>query len=153
GRRSIAGASRWQRSWHINGGHADPMQVSWSGGSWAWAAGWTPVFGLNLIVPLVLASGVLEARGQAGMYCAIAFYWVSGLMVCAARPSLGRVLVKGGIITACTQLMPVLQFAAGIAAVMIGGQAGVRSPDSFGFIGVIITGGLLLIAAYLSGRL
>jgi hypothetical protein len=111
------------------------------------------VFGLNLIVPLVLGSGVLEGHGQAGKYCAIAFYWVSGLMVCAARPHLGRVLVKGGIITACTQLMPVLRFAAGLAAVMIGDQAGVRSAESFGFIALIITGGLLLIAAYLSGRL
>jgi hypothetical protein len=111
------------------------------------------VFGLNLIVPLVLASGVLEGRGQAGMYCAIGIYWVSGLMACAARPSLGRVLVKGGLITACTQLMPVLQFAAGFAAVMVSDQAGVRSAELCGFIDVIITGGLLLIVAYLSGRL
>ena len=96
---------------------------------------------------------MLEGRGQAGIYCAIAIYWVLGLMACAARPPLGRVLVKGGMITACTQLMPVLQVAAGFAAMMIVHKVEEKSPELCGFIDVIITGGLLLIAAYCSGRL
>jgi hypothetical protein len=135
-------------------GYVDTMEVKVLRlrDSWAWAVAWHPVFGINLIVPLVLASGVLEGRGQVGMYCGIAFYWVLGFMTCASRPSLGRVLVTGGVIIACTQLMPVLQFTAGFAAVMIGHQVEEKSPEVCGFIDVIITGGLLLIAAYCSGR-
>jgi hypothetical protein len=132
---------------------SQPMEVSWSKGPWAWAVAWTPVFALNLIVPLVLARGVIDGGGQAGMYCAIVLYWALGLTACAARPAFGRALVIGGLIVACTQFTPVLQFVAGFAAVMIGGQVGAESPELCGFIGVIITGGLLLIVAYLAGSL
>ena len=129
------------------------MQVSWSKSPWAWAAAWSPVFGLNLIVPLVLGHRVLEGRGQAGMYSAVAFYWALGLMACAASPTFGRAMVKGGLITAYAQLAPVLQSAGGFAAVMIVDHAGLKSRDLCGFIDVVITGGLLLMAAYMLGRL
>jgi hypothetical protein len=109
------------------------------------------VFALNLIVPLILSSGFTD--GRAGIYAAIAFYWLLGLTACAARPSLGRLMVTGGAIVASTQLAPLLHVSAGYAAVTIGHKFRTVNPNLYGFVLVIVTGGLLLIAAYGSGRI
>jgi len=119
---------------------------------WVWPASWTPVFALNLIVPLVLAGGVLDDRGWAGAYWGVAVSWALGFAACVARPALGRVLTVGGLTVACTQLVPVLQFLAGAAAVTIGGRFEAERPELYGFIDVLVTGGLLLTAAYLAGQ-
>lgn len=86
---------------------------------WTWAGYWTLVFLANLPVPAFLAIGILPSIGLLGLAAGlVVLYWV-GLMVCGCRFRVGRSLVWGGIATAVSQFLPILQFACGMLGLLV----------------------------------
>jgi hypothetical protein len=140
------------------------------GSGWTWAARWTIVFALNLIVPLLLGWDMMRLTGgRDGLILATAMLWATGFWI-GWRTRDGRfVLLTGGIFVALTQFYPILQVMAAIAGWCVargiifswfppGSEihefAHTRfplSPGLHGFTVTIITGGLLIVAAIVLG--
>jgi hypothetical protein len=117
-----------------------------------WLA-WTVVLAANLIVPLPLGLEITEGGGRIGMALAILAWWTLGLIACGRHPDLARSLIVGGLVVGLSQLVPVLQVAAGFAALGTW-RADVRTFGGLdGFAVTALTGGELLAAAYACGRL
>jgi hypothetical protein len=118
--------------------------------------GWTVVFSLNLIVPLMFAMNI--ARGQAwiGVGLAIATMLAAGLAACAYSRRLGRILITGGIFTGAAQFFPLLHLFVGLAAFDIAGRLSLGSPAQLpsmpsGFVLTMLVGTELLLIALVVG--
>lgn len=128
------------------------METTRTRRSWDWPAAWTPVFAANLIVPYPLSTGVVGDAGMPGVYAGIALYWGLGLAACIASPTLAKTIVRGGMIVGVSQLLPFLHLLTGFAAIEFAGPFRTMGQSVVGFVGVILTGGMLLAVAYCLGR-
>jgi hypothetical protein len=95
---------------------------------WGWASGWTAVFAVNLIVPIMFGWNVTANAGRGGMFLAIGFLWAVGAIVSLRRNNLARSLIVGAGLFAFTQLFPIAQMFAGMIAVSVW-QLISRRPD------------------------
>jgi hypothetical protein len=119
-------------------------------------AGWTAVFLLNMAVPLLFGWNMTAKHGRIGMFAAAVLLLFLGGWVCVVREKLGRALVRGGVGIGLGQLLPVLQVMAGLAAMDVGHLLRQVKGDDIlsepgGFIMTIVTGGLLMCAAFVLG--
>ena len=128
-----------------------------------WRLAWTAVFAGNLLVPLIL--GWLVAGGPAGrvgLVLAVVVYWGLGLAACAGDGRRIRPLLAGGILVGISQLVPLAQIWAGMAALRfwstISGDPGTYDdmydppwPMMRGFALTAATGAILLVLAELIG--
>ncbi len=115
------------------------------------AAAWTAVYCLNLIVPFNFGKGLTAEAGHPGIYLGITVYWTAGLFLCAAYPKQAHALIRGGTATAFFQIAPFLQFFSGWIALYIVASLGELDRAFSAFLLVLITGGILLVVAYLVG--
>ncbi len=85
---------------------------------------WPLVFVLNMIVPVLLGWGMTRDQGRLGMFAASAVLLSMGWWLCVAKNSLARRMIVGGLLTALSQFIPVLQFGAGLVSVWLADQLG-----------------------------
>ena len=105
---------------------------------------WLVAFGLNLIVPGVLGSGIVSKEGWPGIVAAVLAQAVVGYVLLGRYPRLMGPALKGGFTVALTQFLPVLQFGAGMLAVALTRNLVPREIDGVMFNGDIgIKGGFL----------
>lgn len=125
--------------------------------------GWAPVFLLNMIVPLLYGLSMTHGFGRLGMFAAVPVLFALGGWVCACQPKFRRALIRGGVLVALSQLLPVLQIVAGLVAMDLTAMLGqaqaavVRPPEVVsapgGFLMTMFTGLLLMCAAFCLGLL
>lgn len=125
---------------------------------------WFGVFVLNLCAPLFVGWLTTEKGGRNGMFAGVGVLFLAGYWLCTRARSIGRALVVGGLAIGLTQVLPAMQMMAGIvglcvvSALRLGKPApddvmlSVRS-DASGFVLTIVTGGLLMAAAFVAGLL
>jgi len=121
---------------------------------------WTLVYAANLVMPALLGLPAVQGLGFAGVGLAIVALWFAGLPIGDKNPRVLRRLARGGVVVALSQLLPVLQIAAGTLALILTdvlpGAAAERSLELIsdpmrGFMATAMTGGLLLSAALMFG--
>jgi hypothetical protein len=123
---------------------------------------WTAVFLLNLPIPLLFAWDIGVLHGAVGMAAALIVAGLCGGWVCVLKPKFGFPLVVGGAVVALSQFFPALQLIAGAIAIAIGEMLGQVKPgrgdavgqiasEAGGFLVTMITGLLLLTAAFAVG--
>ena len=116
--------------------------------AWNWHFAWAGVFSANLIVPLWLGWEITRNGGRVGMFIAIAVLLASSLLALSRRPELRKSVVAGGVFTALTQVLPLVQMAAGLLSLSVVDQC---CFEAGGFLVTILTAGLLLVAALACG--
>ncbi len=124
---------------------------------------WSRVFALNMIVPLLFGLPRTYGIGWVGMFAAVPVLFALGGWACACQPNIGRILIRGGVLVALSQLLPVLQIVAGLAAMDLTAMLGQveatvgRSPEvgsaAGGFLMTMFTGFFLMCAALFLGLL
>ena len=92
---------------------------------------WPILFSVNLVVPLFLGWGVVENEGRLGLLVALILMLGVGWAVGYWRPQTLRLLMAGGVITAISQMFPVLHFFFGIAAMSVAELMGLTN-DIYG---------------------
>jgi MFS family permease len=121
---------------------------------------WVAVFILNLPVPLLFAEEMTREHGRVGMAVAAVLILACGILVCCAvdRKIFGF-FIFGAVIVGLAQMAPVLQFIAGLIAILFAHilRVGlIESDDSVknelgGFIITFVTGGILIAASAIIG--
>ena len=124
---------------------------------------WVAVFAFNMAVPLLFGLSMINWRGMIGMAVAIVVLMATGCWICATFREFGVSLVIGGMLIGLTQMVPILQFIAGMVGVTIGEVLGVfhmgdedsptRINEFGGFIVTLITGTILITMSAASGFL
>ena len=121
---------------------------------------WLGVFLMNLPVPIYLALELTERAGRIGMSFAILVLLLFGHWLCSRSATSRRPLLAGGILVGLSQAWPALQIMAGLcgfeAAVLLGvmrNSSQKIGSEPAGFVVTLVTGGILMLAAYLLGRL
>ena len=106
---------------------------------------WPVVLGLNLIVPLLVASELLGTRGWTGVVVAIVVNLLVGFWLCHVLPGLMKRLIVGAAVVALSQLVPVLHLIAGMIAFVVGESIGLIEESELNGpeIGTAISGGVL----------
>lgn len=116
---------------------------------------WTLTLALNLILPLPLGLSFTGKGGYLGIGLAILVFWAAGLAVCRRSPTLGNILIDGGYVVGCSQVLAIPQVVAGFVALVIWEGVEARPGDMpvvmDGFVLTVITGGELLLAAVACG--
>jgi hypothetical protein len=132
----VGGLSRLVRSWFTG----------------PWAKSWTIVFVANLIVPLFFGLAETRYAGQFGMFCAVAVFWLLGLLASAWSDSVARVLLAGGSLVGFSQFVLVLHIYIGEAALHFWlGHDRWQMSEWDGFVVTALTGGALLAIAGVFG--
>lgn len=125
---------------------------------------WVGVFLLNLCMPVFFGSLVTERGGRSGMFAGVALLFVIGYRLCTSAQRIGRTLVVGGVAVGLMQVFPAVQMMAGIVGFCAVSTLQLEGPDpddvmlrvrsdSSGFVLTIVTGGLLMAAAFVAGLL
>ena len=121
---------------------------------------WVGVFLLNMCVPVWLGWQLTEGAGNLGMFEGTCVLFVSGYVLCASARSMAKALVVGGVAIGLSQVFPALQMMAGIAGFFFAQLIGLDGSadeiprltnDAATFVTTIITGGLLMAAAFVAG--
>lgn len=123
---------------------------------------WAVVFGVNLIVPVILALSSTHG-GRAGIILAAILLFILSLRAIIRSERIWFALMSGGICVGLSQVMPILQIVAGLISLLVakgisgidldptnGKNVGLNEP--IGFVVTLLTGGLLLLAALLCGQ-
>lgn len=122
-----------------------------------WGLLWTLIFAGNLCLPLALGVRWTSIRGgEIGMLAAVAVLYAISLVLCLRGGELRPVLLVGAKWVFFGQFVPILQFAAGMAAILISNRIEWPGKDSFGaevrgFAVTMMTGVLLGGAAFVFG--
>jgi hypothetical protein len=121
---------------------------------------WTPVFALNLMVPLFFGWMVTQEGGRIGMGAGIALLWYLGYCLFGLSEACGRALVIGGVLVAVVQFCPILHILAGLASVGLadalwhGSFADMRiNTEIGGFIATLVMGLLMMGVAAVIGAI
>ncbi|MEM8679391.1 MAG: hypothetical protein AAGF97_08570 [Planctomycetota bacterium] len=117
------------------------------------------MFAINLIVPLMWATSLVNRHGKVGMLAAIPVLYLMGWATCRIHPVCARSMLNGGALVALTQLFPILQILAGLFALSVVGfedrfdqVASVGFPNERGgFLVTLLVGGLLMGLAFSLG--
>lgn len=99
---------------------------------WYWHPAWAAVLAANLIVPAPLGWEVTRDGDRGGLVGGVALLWAAGHLLLARVPAAGRPVVLGGVVTALTQLFPVLQIMAGLTSLWVVRMASDPDPDPDG---------------------
>jgi len=120
------------------------------------AVQWSAVFVANLFVPLPLGFLFTSTNGgSVGMFAAILVCWGVGLFFCVRPGRLGRMLIVGGSLVACTQMFIIPHIIVGLLALWVchvTAEAGHFPTTGFwaevgGFAATLLTAQLLFVAA------
>jgi len=125
---------------------------------------WAAVVVANVVVPLGFALLPTQSTGRWGILSAILVILICGWCFCCAFPVQGRKLVAGSVLTALSQLLPILQLIAGIIGLAIASSLGLfvggndGQTDHFvsefgGFVATMSTGTILVVGAFMVGWL
>lgn len=121
--------------------------------------GWIVVVLLNLPVPLFFGHSIVKGAGIVGLLMAILAIFLAGVFATSRFPRLIAMFQVGGIVTALSQFLPILQIVAGAVAISVTEQiTSVAHGDDFevlpegatflgGFCATSITAGIVLFAA------
>ncbi len=124
---------------------------------------WTLVLLVNVIVPIALASTIINSNSKLGMIVAILCFLFAGGMIGIRSQRLRRILIRGGIATALTQFFPVAQMIAGSIGLAVCRRLSLATDatddeivgrlDHFagGFVCTMVTGGVITAFALVTG--
>ena len=124
---------------------------------------WSVIFAANTIVPLMFGLELTVKHGRVGVGIASLLLWAGGAILCCWRSSIMWQVILGALITALSQLFPILQIIAGcigLSAAARLGQAETGGDGQLldqvtsevgGFIVTVIAGGVLLAGAAIAG--
>ena len=129
-------------------GPPSAVPLNWD---WNWVRHWSILFICNLLVPFFLGLGATESGGRIGMFLGIGVLWFMGLPFGYFSTRFRMSIVIGTSITACLQLVPILQMIAGIIAYSTWNAAtgmDIRTSDLSGelsgFAITVLTGQILI---------
>ncbi|MDB2687667.1 hypothetical protein N9Y42_10695 [Mariniblastus sp.] len=93
---------------------------------------WPVVFALNLPIAVLLGRHFLNPSSIIGVAAIVALLFLAGLMVCWRFPLIGQSLIIGSLLTAISQLLPILHLVLGMIALSSAQDLGLVSdnPDS-----------------------
>ena len=119
---------------------------------------WFGVFVFNLIVPLLFGLLTTDKGGRIGMAIAVIMFFAAGCWICVNHREIGCFLIAGGFLVGLSQMVPVLQFAAGLVGIVICHVVRLMDTEDAtnefgGFVLTLITGGILLGVSTVSGFL
>jgi len=116
---------------------------------------WLAIFGANLVVPLSLGWSFTERDSWVGMVAGVAAMLAVWQFVIPRFAALRSALLPGGVVLALSQLLPVLQFFAGVFATAVVGLDGADRPGVFDNVTAlaitVVTGVQLWLVAVLVG--
>ena len=122
-----------------------------SRGEWQWA--WLAVFLMNLPLPLLFGFAVTSSGGGYGMLVGVGAVWLIGHVAVARFHFQRGAIVFGGAFLAVSQLLPLLQIAAGMAAMTVAAFNPHRSfANELAFAVTLLTAAQLAVAALGLGR-
>ncbi len=141
----------------------DQVQAMPTGPARASVWGWIVVYVVNLPVALFLGCCTTSGAATFGMCIAVVFQLAAGIFATRRFPGTLSVIIIGGVLTALSQLYPVLQMFAGVVALgittsifpSVEADLGVRIVGSFpaGFLATCITAFLVILVAGAVGGL
>ncbi|MFN7733206.1 MAG: hypothetical protein ACK5OB_15020 [Pirellula sp.] len=123
---------------------------------------WTAVLCFNLIVPVLFGMGMTSEQAKIGVFLAVAMIACIGYYFCYARPLPVLFIIRGGVLVALSQFFPILQVFAGALSIQILLTLGIiedsdilnmLSTATAGFLAALLTGTILMIAAFVVGIL
>lgn len=126
---------------------------------------WPVVLVVNLLIPLLFASEILQPQGMVGVILALLSFLLGGWWLCLRWRPIAKRLMAGAAVVALSQFMPILQLIAGVLAIEVGLLFGIvnqmgNNPigpevDSIlgGWLVTTITGCLLALVALLIGSI
>jgi hypothetical protein len=127
---------------------------------------WALVFLGNLFVPLLFGWGMTGDGGHIGIVLAILLMWCLGHRVVDSYRTIRGPLLTGGLCVGLSQVVPSIQFAAGMVGVGIASRMFHDGPpghdpdiafphltEAGAFVATLLTGAMLMIAAALVGLL
>jgi hypothetical protein len=106
-----------------------------------------------MIVPLLLGWSMTESGGKIGLLIATITLFAAGECLCIFAPTIAAPVIVGAVVVALSQLYPILQMIAGLAAVGIGRRlglmldadpVGVFRSGAGGFVVTVVTGSILI---------
>lgn len=116
---------------------------------WPWA--WVVVLLLNLPVPLLLGFAVASQVSALGMLAGIVVVWLAGhFFVTRVREVRGTLLV-GGVFVGISQVLPITQVVAGLAAIEVLTRRGQLESPADAFAVTLLTAALLAVVALVMG--
>jgi len=126
-----------------------------------WCGIWMLVLGLNLPIPLLLATSVTDGNSWIGIGAALLLVVAMGVVLTIVYPKAIEALSNGGILTAASQLIPILHLFFGEFALQVCADLGLtQNPDDFmervyeptgGFLATLLTAMPLLMIAFCLG--
>ena len=116
---------------------------------WRW--GWAVVLLMNLPVALLFGLFLTSQSGVFGMLAGVFAMWLVGHYAVARYTRLRNALIVGGIFIAVLQVIPLLQFGAGLSAVSILAGWDAKLSAATAFAVTLLAGGQLVVVALVSG--
>ncbi|TWT73472.1 hypothetical protein Pla123a_38080 [Posidoniimonas polymericola] len=127
--------------------------------------GWPVVYALNIIVPLMFGWGMTEQAGRVGMFVAMAVVLAGGWWLAPRHAWVGRRLIVGAVITALSQVIPILHIYIGMASIaivtsvgsLVAGEpldaplSGPLRSETAGFAVTVLVGGSLIVCSLVFG--
>ncbi|MEX1222975.1 MAG: hypothetical protein WEA31_00360 [Pirellulales bacterium] len=122
---------------------------------------WPIVFGVNLIVPALFGAEVTDEQGALGMMAACIMWLVLGWSLCLLHAPFARRLIVGSVLTALSQVFPIIHLIAGMFAIDIATALGLHlgqdhpvgnvTSEFGGFFVTLLVGGILIACAVVAG--
>jgi hypothetical protein len=131
-------------------------------GPWVLSIEWTVVLAFNLIVPALVAWPMTTTNAKIGCLFAIVIVGLTGYYLCISHPLPILFAIRGGLVVALSQVIPVVHFTAGAMAIRSLIVVGVIRESSFydmlstvtaGFLVTLITACVLIGASFVVGLL
>ena len=126
-----------------------------------WSGLWLLALGINLPIPILFASMVVEGTPWIGIGIALGLMLLGGFAAAKYQPQQLQTMALGGCLTAALQFFPIMHMICGGIAIAICQAVGLASnPDDTaatihgpagGFVATILTACPILFVAYISG--
>ena len=125
---------------------------------WFAIAAWPCLFMLNMVFPLLMGWMMTSQKGRIGLGAASLIWLILGWLLCYYKPDYARRLLIGSVLTACSQVFPVLHIILGFIGIFVAEIVGGRITDTDmgpglfaneigAFIVTFVVGGGLIIMA------
>jgi len=144
---------------------ASPPALVVTAGERMFLVQWCFVLLANIIVPMLFCAMLTNDDARLGVLVAVICFILAGGLVGLQWNQTQVVLLRGGVITALLQMVPVLQIIAGLVAVQVCSDLGLATANTDdhplgnletmlgGFVCTLVSGTLILLVALIAGGL